>query len=161
MDSLQLASCNFDDEICKDAICNSAWIWLSVFSAFIACRLKTSLAESHGFSGYFTSSVGCLYISTAMFQGILRLHDLTFAHIPKLCSNETLSAMLHFLSFKTYGMMRCVASVADTEISKQSSVLISKNYEVIKMRAQCSFETSKSTDPATQLNIPQNQNLKR
>ena len=57
-------------------------------------------------------------------------------------------------------MVRCVAGVADNEVSKQSSVLIFKNDEVIKMRVQCSFETSKSVDPATQLNIPQNQNLK-
>lgn len=85
----------------------------------------------------------------------------TFAHIPKWSSNETLSAVLHSLWFKTYGMMRCGARVADTEISQQSSVLIFQIYEVIKMRVQCYFETSKSVEPTTQLNIPQNQNLKR
>jgi len=49
--------------------------------------------------------------------------------------------------------MRCVAGVADTEISKQSSVLIFKNYEVIKMRVQCSFETSKTKTRILNVNI--------
>lgn len=92
-------------------------------------------------------SMRYLHVSTTMFQSVLGPHDLPFARIPKWTSNENLAAVLHYLWFQYCGMLRCVAGLADLEVSTERSVFTLKNYEVLKMKAL--YVPSKRLNPST------------